>query len=204
MSQRNSNYDRKERDLYETPEWVTEALLPHIPLASGARVWECAAGRGKIGRVLLRKFSVVMTDIEPNEAWGVERRDFLDSTLAQCLGFPKGIISNPPYEHAAEFCRTAVEHMRHVDGIVAMLFKTDFDHAKTRADLFAKCPAFTKKLVLTRRIVWFEPERGAKGKSPSENHAWFIWDWKHHGAPTIAYAPEEKTAPPLWSTEAAA
>jgi hypothetical protein len=31
MSQRESGYERKERDLYETPEWVTEALLPHLP-----------------------------------------------------------------------------------------------------------------------------------------------------------------------------
>ena len=27
MSQRESGYERKERDLYETPVWVTEALL---------------------------------------------------------------------------------------------------------------------------------------------------------------------------------
>jgi hypothetical protein len=31
MSQRDSGYERKERDLYETPAWVTEALLPHLP-----------------------------------------------------------------------------------------------------------------------------------------------------------------------------
>ena len=30
MSQRHSGYVRKERDLYETPEWVTEALIPHL------------------------------------------------------------------------------------------------------------------------------------------------------------------------------
>ena len=31
MSQRESGYERIDRDLYETPEWVTEALLPHLP-----------------------------------------------------------------------------------------------------------------------------------------------------------------------------
>ena len=30
MSQRNSGYDRKAGDLYETPEWVTTALLEHM------------------------------------------------------------------------------------------------------------------------------------------------------------------------------
>jgi hypothetical protein len=40
-------------------------------------------------------------------------------------------------------------------------------------------------VVLTKRIKWFE---GSKGQ-PSFNHAWFIWDWKHEGAPTLAYGP---------------
>lgn len=69
-----------------------------------------------------------------------------------------------------------------------MLLRTDFDHAKTRRHLFADCPAFAKKVVLTKRILWFTPEPGAKGKSPSENHAWWIWDWQHRGAPTVGYA----------------
>lgn len=83
----------------------------------------------------------------------------------------------------------AIQLMEPVKGFVAMLMRTDFDHAKSRAHLFANCPAFAKKVVLTKRITWFEPEPGAKGKSPSFNHAWFIWDWRHEGAPTLAYAP---------------
>lgn len=37
MSQRDSGYQRKERDAYETPEWVTLALIPHLPVLSGCR-----------------------------------------------------------------------------------------------------------------------------------------------------------------------
>jgi hypothetical protein len=70
-------------------------------------------------------------------------------------------------------------------GIVAMLLRTDFDHAKTRQHLFAKHAAFAKKVVLTKRIRWFEDSKGA----PSFNHAWFIWDWRHSGPPTLAYGP---------------
>ena len=51
MSQRESGYEHKERDLYETPEWVTEALLPHLP-ASCQIVWEPAAGSGRMSRSL--------------------------------------------------------------------------------------------------------------------------------------------------------
>jgi hypothetical protein len=64
-----------------------------------------------------------------------------------------------------------------------MLLRVDYDSAITRRHLFADCQAFATKLVLTRRIVWFEP----KIASPSENHAWFVWSWRHEGAPTIAY-----------------
>ena len=46
MSQRGSGYERKALDLYDTPAWVTAALLPHLP---GVRaVWEPAAGSGKM------------------------------------------------------------------------------------------------------------------------------------------------------------
>ena len=53
MSQRASGYERKPNDCYETPAWVTHALVPHlrpldvvleatdVPLASGAQVTVC-------------------------------------------------------------------------------------------------------------------------------------------------------------------
>jgi hypothetical protein len=31
MSQRERGYERKERDCYEIPEWVTDARIPHVP-----------------------------------------------------------------------------------------------------------------------------------------------------------------------------
>lgn len=175
MSQRESGYERKERDLYETPEWVTWALLPHVPKRI-ASVWEPAAGSGKMVKALgEHDFAIIKSsDIETG-------KDFLEvpDTLSQA------IITNPPYVKAKEFCHHAINLMAPARGFVAMLLRTDFDHAKTRADLFAQCPAFAKKVVLTKRIQWFEDSTG----SPSFNHAWFIWDWTHSGPPTLAYGP---------------
>lgn len=179
MSQRDSGYERKERDLYETPEWVTEALLPHIPRLPKL-IWEPAAGNGKMVRVLATwDCGVVSSDIEPHPL----------SYTADFLKCPphrgaEAIITNPPYELATEFVQRALGNVP-VTGFVAMLLRTDFDHAKTREYLFAKHLAFYKKVVLTKRIRWFEDSKG----SPSFNHAWFIWDWQHKGAPTLAYAP---------------
>jgi len=173
MSQRDSGYERKERDLYETPEWVTEALLPHLPQLD--MIWEPAAASGKMVRALAKAPAyVVATDIS-------EGVDFLKTPLqAGC----DAIITNPPYEFATAFIQHGLALM-HARGIVAMLLRTDFDHAKTRSNLFADCSAFAKKIVLTKRIKWFEDSKG----QPSFNHAWFIWDWRHKGPPTLAYGP---------------
>ena len=54
--------------------------------------------------------------------------------------------------------------------LVAMLLRCDYDHAGTREHLFGGCPAFALKLVLTKRIVWFDGPKAA----PSFNHAWFL------------------------------
>jgi hypothetical protein len=176
MSQRDSGYQRKERDNYETPEWVTEALLPHLPDRS-ISVWEPACGSGKMVAVLKKYFvNVSGTDIANDEFY-----DFL-----MCSGTAAdAIITNPPYALATLFVNHAINLMRERRGMVAMLLRTDFDHASGRKKLFSDSPCFAKKVVLTKRIRWFENSKG----SPSFNHAWFIWSWIHSGPPTLAYGP---------------
>jgi hypothetical protein len=170
VSQRFSGYQRQERDSYETPAWVTEALCPHLPPLE--TIWEPACGSGSMVRVLESwGVKVIATDIAAGQ-------DFL-------VAAPQGvgaIVTNPPYALAQRF----IEHaLQLTTGIVAMLLRCDFDHAKTRQHLFSGCPAFAKKLILTRRIVWFEGPKAA----PSFNHAWYLWDGKHRGPPILAYGP---------------
>lgn len=176
MSQRDSGYERKERDLYETPAWVTLALLPH--LRKLGCIWEPAAGSGKMVRVLqsIEETVICHSDIETGTDFFQERYP---------MGGADGIVTNPPYEFATEFVTRSLSLTQVAQGVVALLLRTDFDHAKTRQFLFGTCKQFSKKLVLTKRIKWFEDSKG----QPSFNHAWFIWDWKHQGAPTLAYGP---------------
>jgi len=188
MSQRGSGYERKERDLYETPEWVTRALLLELPAVQRG-IWEPACGSGKMSTEICYNLPnmIFCSDIEPSiEA---DRLDFL-STDGEYVSVNDiaTIITNPPYDQAREFCEHAVGLMRQQRGLVAMLLRTDFDHAKSRFHLFRDCPAFAKKLVLARRVVWFVEDDGKPKAQPSFNHAWFIWDWQHDGPPTIAYA----------------
>ena len=175
MSQRDSGYERKERDLYETPEWVTLALVDS-GLRKVSLIWEPAAGSGKMVRAL---------GILDSEIFGSDIETGFDFLTDMAAVEADAIITNPPYAHAKEFIDRALFHTEPVGGFVAMLLRTDFDHARTRQYLFSGHRAFARKLVLTKRIQWFEDSKG----QPSFNHAWFIWDWKHKGAPTLAYGP---------------
>lgn len=179
MSQRNSEYERKPHDLYQTPHWCTEVLLAHLPEPSGL-IWEPACGDGQMVNVLKGRTDVIATDITRGS-------DFLLAKSAH----PdiSEIITNPPYGSrgtlAHKFIRHALALTKAQRGKVAMLLRVDFDSAKTRSDVFGNHPAFARKIVLRKRIQWF-----GKGKNgSSENHAWFVWDWSHSGSPTIGYAP---------------
>ena len=181
MSQRASGFARKERDLYETPEWVTEAVLPYLLSIKGT-IWEPAAGGGQIVRVLERHgYKVLATDLAGRHADAPLMGDFLSVHDAPCD--IHAVVTNPPYDLAQEFVEKALALMEPAQGSVAMLLRVDWDSAATRSHLFGKCPQWRQKIVLNRRIVWFEG-----GASPSFNHAWYIWDWEHKGPPTIGYA----------------
>jgi hypothetical protein len=91
------------------------------------------------------------------------------------------VITNPPYQLAPQFIDHALCLMEARRGMVAMLLRTDFDHAASRRYLF-ESNSFCKKLVLTKRIRWFAESKG----SPSFNHAWYLWSWKHRRPATIA------------------
>jgi hypothetical protein len=172
MSQRHSEYTRKALDRYVTPAWVVHALVPH--LLRPTKVWEMAAANGVMAAALREcGLEVVTSDIES----GVDFLAEQDARGANCL------ITNPPYTRAQEFVEHALALMQPCRGIVAMLLRTDFDHAKTRRHLFDW--PFARKLVLTKRIVWFEP----KIASPSDNHSWWIWDWQPVGPPILLYGP---------------
>lgn len=179
MSQRNSGYIRKENDAYYTPAWVTEALINSGYPFRGP-VWEPACGNGNIVDVLKDRFQVVATDRETSEI------DFLKCDTA--VPGVQSIITNPPYSDSAVFIAHAIKLME-PRGQVAMLLRTDYDHASSRKHLFGKCQPFAAKLVLTKRIVWFVEANGKPKAAPSFNHAWYIWDWAHEGRPYLLYAP---------------
>lgn len=191
MATRTSGYEKMERGLYETPHWVTDGVIPFLPKRSTkVIVWEPCAGSGKMASVLEQHYEVFRSDILGNgEAF---QHDFLSTLFPNPVPEANAIITNPPYDFAQECVERAIELMKPVDGFVAMLLSAKFDFAggkSGRQRLFRECPQFVKKITLTRRIEWFDPEPDEDKGGPSEHHAWMIWDWMHRGPNTMEWWP---------------
>ena len=95
------------------------------------------------------------------------------------------VCTNPPHGYQGKLACQFIIHALELVPVVAMLLRVDFDSGKSRTGLFRDCAAFDRKIVLLDRIEWF-PRKGTAG--PSDNHAWFVWNKRHHGPPTICYA----------------
>jgi hypothetical protein len=175
MSQRNSGYQRQPDDVYETPPWVTQIVAEYLRLHC-LNIWDPANGPGsKIAQVLRKNgFRVVATN-----------NDFL-SEIAPSYDRIDAIVTSPPYGNRGRLACQFIAHALELAPIVAMLLRVDFDSAKTRVKLFRDCRTFVHKIVLLDRIVWFEREDASD--NPSDTHAWYIWNRRHQGLPTIIYA----------------
>lgn len=182
-----SGYERQKNELYETEPWATDALLRHFPVR-GRTVWEPAAGRHKIARVLRDQGATVTTsDIATYDVEHDAIFDFLDPTID--AGYYRDtsidIYTNPPYgpgnRDAVRFARMALKRSA---GTVALLLTAKFDFGNTRHDLFRDNDRFTAKINLVDRVQWFPGD-----SSGTEDHAWYVWTARRQtAAPVILYA----------------
>jgi hypothetical protein len=190
MGKHEIGYARVEADLYPTREpWVTQALLQYFPIR-GLNVWEPAAGEGDMAEVLRSAGPAHLhcSDITERSYPLDQTVDFTSAILLNTAF--DAVITNPPFglraKLAEQFITTGLKHIQ-FGGFLALLLPADFDSAARRRQYFAQCPLFTAKIVLTTRIVWFERHEG-KREAPKENHAWYVWNRNHTGAPRIIYA----------------
>jgi hypothetical protein len=180
-----SSYDRKGRDFYATPNWVTEALLQRFQFRGP--IWEPCCGAGAMSTVLAEHgYEVVSTDIA-DCGFGASGVDFLASRVVRdgC----RSIITNPPYGeatvHAAQprSSKAMLDFLRHVlaltstvQGQLALLVRLQWIAGKRVAEVMADAP-FAAVLVLTQRIRWFA--MGEATNAGQHHHAWVIFDHAH-------------------------
>lgn len=178
----NSGYNRKDRDFYATPTWVTEALLRHIKFRGP--IWEPCCGTGAMSTVLTKHgHEVVSTDIV-DRGFGTAGIDFMN-----CKAVPSGcrtIITNPPYgdtgSHTGQeksslamldFVRHALTLSEATDGQLALLVRLQWIAGKRAADLMSTA-RFCAVVALTKRIQWFD--NGDKTNAAQHHHAWVVFD----------------------------
>lgn len=155
----NNNGNRRELDFYPTPPEATIALMDFLKLEK-CTIWECACGNNAMSEVL-KKYghNVIATDI-------VSGVDFLKESRG-C----DAIITNPPFNISADFIKKATKEA----DVVAFLLKSQYWHAKKRADLFYETPpSYVLPLTWRPDFLYQERENGKKG-APTMEVAWSVW-----------------------------
>lgn len=192
MTVKQSGYETIKNHFYETPSWVTRALLRRYNF-SGMSVWEPAAGGHKIARVLVDNGADVWTsDIETYGTQHDQEFDFLDDDR-QDYDIFDAIVTNPPYGPqnalATKFAQLALERC---NGWVALLLTAKFDSGSTRTNLFRDNYRFAGKIVLLDRVSWMD-----NGETGTEDHAWFIWRprFEMDRPPVIFYEGNDEKVP---------
>ena len=164
-------------DLYETPAPAVTALIRTEQLPPN--VWEAAAGRGAIVRVLREHgHHVVASDV-----FDYGGLDFVGDFLAQ-EQMPVGcaaIITNPPFRIAEPFVERALE----LAPLVIMLLRLAFLESERRCNILegrglARVHVFRKRLPMMHRDQW----AGQKVNS-GMSFAWFTWIRGYNSGPTI-------------------
>lgn len=195
MSQAPSGYERIEGDRYYTPAWVTNALLS-VEMFHGLSIDPACGGWHIVEAMRTNGTLCDGFDIKPESApngqvtgeWAA--KDFLTWDGLSSFGTPYvNIVTNPPYGKGGRLAMTFIEKAlidtERAGGKVAMLLRIDFDSASGRRKVFGDHPAFAAKYALTKRIRWANLPQAASG--PTDNHAWFVWDWARRRDSARAY-----------------
>jgi hypothetical protein len=164
-------------DLYEMPAVAVEALLRVEKLPH--RIWEPAAGKGAIVRVL-RDHGHAVTASDIFDYGGL---DFVGDFLTQ-EQMPSGceaIVTNPPFQIVEPFVR----HALRLAPRVVMLARLAFLESERRCDILekcglARCHVFRKRLPMLHRDGWTGPKANS-----GMAFAWFVWIRGYNAGPTI-------------------
>lgn len=177
---------RQVNDLYETPGWLTQAILPHLEQllrttrkpfdwADGSvQVLEPACGKLAIASEIQRQWSGVrlyVSDLVAGSGAGYSwpSTDFLRVTPNPVFDL---IITNPPFSLALEFVQQAMHWRRDSNSIVAMLLRLNWLGSQQRAPWLRQ---HTPAVYVTPRRPAFSTNKQGKVGTDSADYAWMVW-----------------------------
>lgn len=160
------------RDLFQTPNYATELLIPFIP-KNIKYVWEVAAGDGKISRILTKHgYGVLSFDLQVSDSIEIICHNFLGNLHSCSKLYPKdetAIITNPPFSLKYKFYKRCLE----IGNPFALLIPADYSGWLIDAVDKHNC----EKLIPTRRINYITPTgKSEKTGNISNFHSlWLTW-----------------------------
>lgn len=165
ITQPKKPYEAQGRDLFQTPNYAVDLLVPFIPKYI-THIWECAAGQGKIvDRLRHHGYYVWATDISK------------DSKVHQMVNFltglpseqPQCIVTNPPFSIKIEFYNKCREY----NVPFALLIPADYAIWNIEACWWDGA----EKIIPHRRIDYITPsgKSGATGHTSDFHSLWLTW-----------------------------
>lgn len=174
MSATNRGAERKERDFYQTPLFMSEALFQELwqDGVEVRRLLDLGVGTGALAQGAGSKLFVHGIDIHEPSEWTCKPDIFTCSDLTKTVfspNFGEGydlIISNPPYSLAQEFLTKALEIAGKTP--VAFLLRLNFLGGQKRA-------AFWREHEPDQ--IWISPRRPSftGGGTDATEYAWMLW-----------------------------
>ena len=167
----NTNKLRSKADFYQTPYALTRRLL-EVEKFEG-RILEPSCGAGAITAILKEAGYKDITAYD----YLLDGKDFLTETRKF-----DAIITNPPFSLAKEFILKACE----IAPRFAFLLPLTYLHGKERLDEIYLREILEKTYVFARYpLLSAEIRPDGKYETGMMVYAWYIFDTRHKGAPSI-------------------
>lgn len=174
---------RDDKDRYETPDEVTEALLRRFGHlldgrdeageATTRRVVDPCCGTKRVVRCAARLgYEASGTDLE-EDGLDFLTGDYADHAHDECLT-DAACLTNPPYKHARQFVERALELF---SGPVMMLLPADFLWSEDRCDWLSGPGRPQHVLIIPWRIKFFRRD-GTRISGQAYSHQWCVWPEK--------------------------
>jgi len=179
-----SDFERKDRDYYDTPYEAVIPLMAHLPF--GATFIEPCAGNSALVRHLsihLACTCLAQYDIEPQNS-DTKEMDALKLQEAH-LGSAEYIITNPPWirtKKSGYLLHKLLEVFANLRP-TWLLIDSDWHDTKQSGKLLDD---YCLKIVPIGRVKWFGNMTG------KDNCSWYLFDknkWKDYISPTIEFYP---------------
>ena len=155
------------RDLFQTPNYAVDLLIPFIP-EHVHRIWECAAGDRKItNRLIYHGYDTYSTDLRDEVS-----ANFLTWHLRDQYTYCDAIVTNPPFSLKQKFYDRCLEY----NLPFALLIPADYSIWTIDACM----EDGAEKIVPRRRVDYITPSglSGATGNTADFHSMWLTWGFR--------------------------